>query len=112
MYCKEESTKCINSSKVYSAANCKRFDVFVNDVQIKFFERLEDSNDTNIANYERCTYFEEMSNQRYKSPAYMYELAKNNLRFEDSIRLTVDMLIFLKQDHYCNQHLFYMSYKT
>lgn len=76
--------KYINSSKVYSAANCKHFDVFVNDVQIKLFERFKESNDTNIANYAQCTNFEEMNNQRYKSPAYMYEIVKNNLFLEDS----------------------------
>lgn len=84
LYRKEDSTKYINSSKVYNAANCKRFDVFVNDVQMKFFEKLDETNDINTAAYAQCTNFEEMSNQRYKSPAYMYELAKNNLLMEDS----------------------------
>lgn len=84
LYRKKDSIKYINSSEVYKKANCKRFDVFVNEGQIKFFERIEIGADDYLVEMSNCDNFDEMNNLYYKTPSYMYQLAKRNLLIEES----------------------------
>lgn len=84
LYRKKDSVKYINSSRVYRNANCKRFDIFVNDCQTKFFKRIEMGTDDYLLEINNCDNFDEMHGLYYKTPAYMYELAKRNLLIEES----------------------------
>lgn len=84
LYRRKDSVKYIKSSLVYKKANCKRFDVFVNDCQIRFFKRIEMGTDDYLLEINNCDNFDEMHGLFYKTPSYMYELAKRNLLIEDS----------------------------
>lgn len=84
MYRQENSVKFINSSKVYRAANCDRFDIFVNKNQVKFFDRIVENQDEFLTELAQCNDFEEQKTCIYKTPSYMYEISKRNLLIEDS----------------------------
>lgn len=84
LYRRENSVKYVNSSKVYEEANCNRFDVFVNNNQIRFFDRVENGCDDYLIEVTNCDNFEEMQNYQYITPAYMYELSRRNLLAEET----------------------------
>lgn len=84
LYRQENSIKFINSAKVYEAAKCKRFDIFVNDNQIRFFEKIIESQNEFMYEITKCEQFEEMKRSRYKTPAFMFEMYKRGELIENS----------------------------
>lgn len=84
LYRKENSLKFVNSSLVYKKSKCKRFDIFANECQQNFFKQLDLRSDEYLKEIGNCDNFEEMKELHYKTPSYMYHLAKRNILFDDS----------------------------
>lgn len=84
LYRQKNSIRFVNSAEVYKKAQCNRFDVFVNDNQIRFFDRIIENKDEFMFEVTQCENFEIAQNNYYKTPSFMYEMSKRGLLIEES----------------------------